>query len=191
MTPEQQTKYIKWGGIALALGVVGYVLYKKGMFSKIQQKLSERKMPRLLKVLGSTFRIADYKEAKYIEVYGLQYVADTIKIGDINYTILFNAYVNKKTTSEHLIIEQPFRIMTVKPGTTKPDKIVFWGTWKIIGKNKLQMKFVTRAESTLLGKVFWSKMNAKLPTAKQYSGTITEILEKASGKSVKLDALKK
>ena len=175
---------------AIGIGVVGalgYIAYKRGLiFKSFKEKRILAKFPELLKKLGPTFKQIDTSEKYGDIVYG-----DTVKIGDSDYVLYFYPFVKWKKDDAEMKIMQPFRLMNQKPGTTSGEKIIFAGTWAL-KNNKLSMKFVTREQMlNESGNPTWTKTQKELKKAPQYSGSLKEILKKASGgKKIKLDNAK-
>jgi len=170
-----------------AIGAIVYILYKKGMlFKSVKEKRAKAQMPSLLENLGPTF-----KTIATSDKYGDDLVGDTINIGGTDYVIYFYPYVTWGNDDDKKTIMNYYRLMTVKPGTAKGDKVAFAGTWSL-KNNKLSMRFVNREQTSIMGKPSLTKLQTQLKKAPKYSGTITEILTKASGgKPVKLNALAK
>ena len=170
-----------------AIGALAYLLYKKGLiFKSVKQKRAKATLPKLLEKLGPTFKIVG-TSAKY----GDEAIADSINIGGTDYGLYFYPYVTWGNDDDKQEIINYYRIMTVKPGTTKGEKIAFAGTWSL-KNNKLSMRFVNREQLSVLQVPSFTKLKAELKKAPKYSGTIEEILTKASGgQSVKFNALAK
>ena len=165
---------------AIGIGVVGalgYIAYKRGLiFKSFKEKRILAKFPELLKKLGSTFRQVNTKD-----MFGGTTIADTVGIGDSDYVLYFYPSVTYKKDDKKNKIMQVFRLMREKPGTAKGDRYIFGGTWSL-KNDKLSMKFLSREQITNDSDTpAWSMMSKNLKNAKQYTGSIKEILKKASG----------
>lgn len=184
MTPEQKTKYIKYGSYALALGIVGYVIYR-WKFAFNQKSLEQETFGKLLSYLGPTFSKKKVTTNTEKVNKGPELIVDTVKIGNVDYVLDFFPYIIFNKDREELKLKRIFTLYSAKPPYHR-DKLVFMGTWKLSG-DKLIMTFYPKSTK------YWSNIVLKKAQGKTISGnSLTEVLQKSSGESnIKLDALKK
>ena len=176
---------------------IGYWLWKTRIITKkideFRQKTTTQEMNKLYDVLGKTFMKKIFHKDSVTDSgaysYGDEQLADSFKAGEQDYNIFFYPYYTWNSEKTPLFqLERVFRVKVAKPDATSGETI-FIGTWKLLKDDKLKMSFYPFKQGVTNWKDVADKSNLK--SAKTYTGTITDILAKATGGAVALDSLKK
>jgi len=185
----------KWMTTLIVLGALGglaFLLFKnKNIKKKIdgfQQRAATKQMNKLFSILGPTFKKKVFYKGKTSSTattdYGTEQLADTFTAAGVGYHLYFMPWYTYTSKTKYVAIEKIFQIRA-DDGKSAGDT-VFIGTWNIKG-DKLQMSFCKYSDIKNWGKV---EDAIKSGQAKTYSGTIKEILTKATGgKTIVLDGL--
>jgi hypothetical protein len=179
------------GGIAGLL----YFLYKSGKLKPLEKLTSGVKKKNAIrdfkKLSESTDLIGDGFKSKPSGSgmhKGIDMLVDSLKIASNNFVIYFYPYSNEwEVDGKKRQLYQVWSVFRDKGGnkpTGVAGEIAFIGKWKLKG-NKLEMSILDSGK-----KSYNNLYEAK--GLKKYSGTLTQILQKATGSNdVLLDALGK